>query len=197
MAYEVIADHAVTIPKALGVLKDRSGNEYEEVESFTYFPGEVLNDEDVSPHVQQLVKDGDERIGKMLKHVSGKADAGRSVAAHDKALEAEYEHASTNAGLTTAGGDQAPYLDYADLPEREILRRLKTLTAAQVERVKRYEREHGLNRPGIAKFEVKDASKHDLEGKPAPGVPSPPQASHGADKQASSGGSSSSAKENK
>lgn len=153
MPYEVIAEDA-TVPKSLGRVVDRNGNEYEENVSFVYPKGTVLDDKDVSPTIIRLYEEGDEHVRSILKETD------ETAAKAAERFESEAEKAREEAGeqsavgkFTTAGGDQAPYIDYDLLSAKELVERMKVLTPGQVDRVKRWERDHGRGRTSVLEFD--------------------------------------------
>jgi hypothetical protein len=172
MPFEVLTDGA-TIPKSLGRVADRNGNEYQEHVSYVYAEGDIIADEDVSPTIQQMLEDGDGHVSQMLKKVSD-SEAEKTL----EQRESDEEQARIDAGassavgkVTTAGGDQPPYIDYDQLSAREIVARMGSLSPAQVLRVKAWERGYGRGRSTILDFEPKEGADFLITGEPAPGQP--------------------------
>ena len=150
----------VTIPKSLGRVVDSSGNEFHEHESYIYAEGDIVQDEDVSPTFLQKLEDGDAYTSQLVEKVSddeAKKAISERESDEEKAREDREDAVEAYvAPRTSAGGDQPPWIDYEDLSERETLRRLKGLSAAQLERVKRWEREHGKGREKVLEFSAGD-----------------------------------------
>lgn len=156
MAYRVkVAE--VTLPKSLGTVVDRSGNEFHEHESRTYFEGDVVATEDVSPVVRDLYEAGDAHVTSQIEEVDDSA-----VEEHEQFLEEQLEQAAANAPAdgdvgtdTTFGGEQPPFVDYDRLSANQVVERLEKLgySAPQVAAVQRYERDH-KGRATVLEFQV-------------------------------------------
>lgn len=116
------------VPKSLGEIKDVNGEfaGYKHV-SKTYFEGEVISRDDVSPAIVEALKNGDEWISSRLEEVSD--DASLNI--------------SARAGL--------PFEGYDDLSEEEVVTALRSLPGAAVAAIKAYEAERE-NRPEIVEY---------------------------------------------
>jgi hypothetical protein len=119
----------VQVPRAAGEWYDVNGNHlgYRN-EQITYYEGEVIPDEDVSPQVQEALENGDPHISRLLEKVGGEGQLNEE----------------RRAGL--------PFDGYDNLSVEDVVAALRVLPAEAGNRVKAYERAR-QNRPEIVQFD--------------------------------------------
>lgn len=126
-SYKVLVPE-LNVPYSIGVLRDIYGNEvgHSHVNE-TYFEGDVISADKVSPVVQELVERGD--LEGRLEKVSEEPKLG-------------LEHRLREAGK------------YADLNVDEVRALFNVLPSDAVQAIKEYEAEHGQNRPEIVEYDI-------------------------------------------
>jgi len=129
---EVLVDE-ITIPKSVRTLTQDDGNTYHQQVGTTYFKGDKVPTDEVSPPVLEALEDSDHRnhdsLSKKLKLGSGDA----------------HENLAVRLGL--------PFDGYDDMDEEDILDAMRVLPSPTVVAIQTYERQNE-NRDSIVTYNI-------------------------------------------